>query len=267
MNNKLKNYYDVLEITTDANQEEIQSAYNRARNAYSGESVALYSLMSEDECSEVVQKIEEAYAILGQPEKRREYDRVRGLNQNPQINKSQSATNKPITIFEDTSLPKFEEKERQEKEEFTWRPTGSLVSSTLEMAAAKPQARAEVGTDDFNINRKDVYVSKITAQNRFSLQYNSDQKIESEIENATSYTGDLLRRIREYKNVDLERMSELTKISKSYLQNIERDEWDKLPAQVYTRGFVFQVAKILKLNPEIVATSYIHHLKTIRNGK
>ena len=60
-------------------------------------------------------------------------------------------------------------------------------------------------------------------------------------------------------------MAEMTKISKTYIRNIEDDEIAKLPADVYTRGFVYQYAKCLKLNPDVVAKSYIHHLRQLKN--
>ena len=76
-----KNYYDVLEVPVDATLQEIHNAYIRAKNAYSGDSVALYSLMSQDDCAAILDQIEEAYSVIGVAEKRREYDKARGLNQ------------------------------------------------------------------------------------------------------------------------------------------------------------------------------------------
>ena len=81
METEKKNYYDILEIPSNSTPQEIENAYVRARNAYSGDSVALYSLMTKDECDAVLGLIEEAYSVIGFPEKRREYDRLRGFNQ------------------------------------------------------------------------------------------------------------------------------------------------------------------------------------------
>jgi cytoskeletal protein RodZ len=53
----------------------------------------------------------------------------------------------------------------------------------------------------------------------------------------------------------------MTKVSTLYLQGIEREDYSKLPAPVYVRGFVFQYAKCLKLQPEIVANSYVARMK------
>ena len=60
-------------------------------------------------------------------------------------------------------------------------------------------------------------------------------------------------------------MADMTKISKTYIRSIEADDFDKLPADVYTRGFVYQYAKCLKLNPDLVATSFIHHIRQLKN--
>jgi cytoskeletal protein RodZ len=56
-------------------------------------------------------------------------------------------------------------------------------------------------------------------------------------------------------------MSEMTKVSKTYIKNIEDEDTTRLPAIVYVRGFVYQYAKCLKLNPDLVATSYTYRLK------
>lgn len=102
---------------------------------------------------------------------------------------------------------------------------------------------------------------KLAASKKFVLDYEADPGVEQEIEGATEFTGPLLRRIREYKNVDLARMAELTRVSKHYLRRIEGEDFGALPAPVYVRGFVFQYAKCLRLDPDIVSTSYVHRMK------
>ena len=78
---KKSNYYEVLEVATDSTLQDIHNAYVRTKNAYTGDSAALYSLMSTEECQKIVDQIEEAYSVVGVPEKRREYDQARGFNQ------------------------------------------------------------------------------------------------------------------------------------------------------------------------------------------
>ena len=100
-------------------------------------------------------------------------------------------------------------------------------------------------------------ISNLVANNKFALRYEIDPIFEKEIKESESYSGELLRKIREYKKVDIPRMCEMTRISKTHLRNIEEENLSDLPARVYTRGFVYQYAKCLKMNPEEVASSYM----------
>jgi len=247
MNFDDRNYYEVLEVETTATLEEIRNAYKRAKNAYSGDSVALYSLMSQDECDAIVNQIEEAVSVIGDPEKRREYDKARGLNQNF----TQDGFREDLE-----SKPEYSPKKSQNLMDQT--ETHSQQSNTH-----TPQSDFEYSAE--HSNRNEVQVSKISAFNKFKLNFSSDEDLEQKIENCTEYSGDFLRKIREYKNVTVERMADMTKISKTYIRNIEDEDYSKLPADVYTRGFVYQYAKCLKLNPDLVATSYIHRIKELKN--
>lgn len=246
-----KNYYEVLEVAVDATLQEIHDAYVRSKNAYSGDSAALYSLMSSEECSKILNQVEEAYSILGVADKRREYDKARGFNQDQTPEGfTEEILSKPAykpqtslaeMLNEGTNNNDHERliKENALKEEFKYKQEHSA--------------------------RYEANVSKIQAVKKFGLNFEVDNSFEQEIENCTEYTGEFLQKIREYKQVSIERMSEMTKISKTYIRNIESNEHSKLPADVYTRGFVYQYAKCLKLNPDLVATSYIHHIKSLKS--
>ena len=107
-------------------------------------------------------------------------------------------------------------------------------------------------------------LDKVVAKNRYSLRYKQNHEFEKEVENTTEFTGILLKKIREYKNIDVARMADMTKVSKTYISNIENEKIHDMPALVYVRGFVYQYAKCLRLNPDLVATSYILHLKRLK---
>lgn len=84
-----------------------------------------------------------------------------------------------------------------------------------------------------------------------------------EITAETQFTGALLRRVRESQGVELPEISNKTKISVTFLQAIEEEEYTTLPALVYTRGFVQEVAKLLGLNPTQVTRTYIARMRQI----
>lgn len=67
-------HYEVLEVAPDAGPEELERAYRLARAAYAEESMALYSVFSDDDSSELRQRIELAYRVLADSVQRRAYD-------------------------------------------------------------------------------------------------------------------------------------------------------------------------------------------------
>lgn len=79
----------------------------------------------------------------------------------------------------------------------------------------------------------------------------------------TEYSGDLLRRIRESRAIDLSTLSEKTKIPQQHLQAIEDEDYEKLPAMVYVRGFLVEFAKYLRLDPNQVSKSYLRRARDI----
>ncbi len=78
-----------------------------------------------------------------------------------------------------------------------------------------------------------------------------------EIGPSTPFTGSLLRKVRESQGIDLEDISRRTKISQVQLHAIEEEDFAGLPASVYLRGFVQEIAKFLKLDPTQVARTYL----------
>lgn len=230
MDAEKKNYYEVLEIEINANPQTIENAYIRSRNAYSGDSVALYSLMTKEECDSILGQIEEAYSILGFPEKRREYDRLRGYNQNgiaPGPKREQIHT----------------------------------------VQSVENRNKNAIQYEDYGSNLIEAKVSKLTAQKKFGLEFSEDSEMDNKIRECSEFTGSFLKQIREYKNVTIERMAEMTRISKTQITAIENEDFPKLPADVYVRGYVYQYAKVLKLNPDQVAASYLLHFKKLKSAK
>jgi flagellar biosynthesis protein FlhG len=90
------------------------------------------------------------------------------------------------------------------------------------------------------------------------------QELSREINAETEFTGRLLSKVRESMGVELSEIARETKISVSHLAAIEAEAFDELPALVYTRGFVQQLAKFLKLDPTQVTKTYLRRLREWR---
>ena len=69
--------------------------------------------------------------------------------------------------------------------------------------------------------------------------------------------GATLRRARERKRLTLEQIAQSTKISVSTLNALESNDFDRLPATVYTRGFLRSFAREVDLDPEEMVEHYM----------
>lgn len=233
-NNLETNYYEILEVAPNAPPHEIHRAYQRAKSTYSADNPALYTMFSAEEAREILRIIEEAYMVLGNPTLRRAYDEAlaRGGPLPESIASIVNAPNPTQILDTHRSLPDFEAPESPEPA-----PAPSQ---------AKPSKTAEPG-----VGRTSLSTYKI------------DEEFEKEIKSATDFDGTLLQRIRLYKNISIDQLSEATKIGRHYLMAVETNDYKSLPAAVFVRGFVVQIARILGLDDQKVAASY---MKLFRSG-
>ncbi len=82
-----------------------------------------------------------------------------------------------------------------------------------------------------------------------------------EITPSTDFTGPLLRQIREAIGVELREIAERSKIGMAYLQALESENFKKLPAAVYVRGFLAEYARALGLDAERVKVTYLARMR------
>lgn len=209
----VQNYYQILEVPPTAQHQEVVAAYQRAKEAYAPDSPALYTMFSKEEANELRNLIEEAFQVIGNQKRRREYD-LTLANQASNYNAPTSAPAAPVT---NTSTA-------QKTENFSNR------------SLSQPNKSGSTG-------------------------YSVDEAFEKEILARTDFDGPFLKKVRTYKNINLEQIVKETRISRSYLTAIEADDFSSLPAPVFLRGFVIQFAKQLGLNTTLVASSYMARIK------
>jgi len=82
-----------------------------------------------------------------------------------------------------------------------------------------------------------------------------DQDPQPQVSELASF-GEELRREREIRGISLKEIADATKISKRFLEAIERNDHKTLPAPVFTRGFVREYARYLGLNAEEMVNRY-----------
>lgn len=205
--NQSLDYYQVLEVDKNATQDVIHRAYIDAKETYSNDNPALYSVFTRDEAIELVKIIDEAYRTLSNSESRRKYDLVLGGGDVQEDYANESA-------FKDSPPP-------------------PRKTQPLEKGFAKTQLST----------------------------YKVDRDFEEQLNTTFDFTGTFLQQVREYKCITLEDLSDHTRISKTYLRALEAENFDSLPAAVFVRGFINQLAKIYGINEKMAADSYIERYK------
>lgn len=83
----------------------------------------------------------------------------------------------------------------------------------------------------------------------------------------TQFTGALLRQVRESQRVTLHEINQRTKISLPYLKAIEDDDFGRLPELVYISGFLRELGRHLKLDPQQVSRTYSGRYKRYLEDK
>ncbi|HXG57883.1 MAG TPA: RodZ domain-containing protein [Thermoanaerobaculia bacterium] len=68
--------------------------------------------------------------------------------------------------------------------------------------------------------------------------------------------GEELRREREIRGISLKEIADATKVSRRFLEAIERNDHRTLPAPVFTRGFIREYARYLGLNADEMVSRY-----------
>lgn len=79
--------------------------------------------------------------------------------------------------------------------------------------------------------------------------------------------GKFLAKIRKNRNVELGDISNRAKVSIRYLKSIEEERFSDLPAPVFTRGFVMEFARFLKIDAKRAATDFMNKYESTLKRK
>ncbi len=208
-------HYELLDVSTQATRLQIREAYIRLKNTYASGSQALYSLMSDDEARQTLEKMEEAYRILDDEMLRKEYDELIGL---------QRESAKSLDIFAPTTETRVNG--RSELNPFQ-NDAEATRPWTEEPPERKPSPRMAVST-----------LSKIKkfAARAFTTEVKAQE--ETLLANPQTFDGVVLTQLRELMGVPQSEVQERTKIAIEYIKALENNDFQKLPSLVYVRGFL-----------------------------
>lgn len=228
---KEENYYELLKVDPKANVADIVTAYHAAKNAFSRDSLAAYSLFSQAETDAVLKKLEEAYFTLSNLDRKREYDRKLAMETLTEESQAQTSELPRPALEIPTSVPA-----PQTVASTTPAPVLMLVP-TPQPEAAPPitETARPLGTEAASVPTPAAATGK-TAD------------------------GTWLKQLREEQGMSIEDVARLTKIPSRYLKAIESNDKAGLPARVYLQGFVANLARVYKVDASSTTKSYLECL-------
>jgi Helix-turn-helix domain len=217
------NYYEILEVSTTATQHDILLAYQKAKLTYSDSNMAIRSAFSGEELQELMKLVDEAFLVLSNQNYRHIYEQ----RLNTKSYSESDITFNGIKDFTQDTDPK----------------------NTVEKLIQKHSAMAHKA-------------EPVPAQVPVVELVPADETFEHEMQAQTEWSGDFLRKVREYKKISIDKLQESTKVNPWYLKALETMDVKNLPATVFVRGYVIQMAKELGLNEKNVADSYMKIYKS-----
>lgn len=114
-----KTYYDTLEVPFSSSSTDIHTAYLKAKNTYSSSNSKLLEICSKRELKELRKLIDQAFFVLGDPERRKKYDeRISKKSIDTYKNNENRLSNKNIAIHSHYKKSAIFEKQIEECEVF-----------------------------------------------------------------------------------------------------------------------------------------------------
>lgn len=219
----MTDYYSLLRISPQASKLDIINAYRRAKLTFRKDSLAVYSLYSEEELAQIRDDVEKAYAVLSNREKRQAYDAEHGYAATASGAETLLSEGRP------EDMPSVEE--------------------AMDLAGGEEAGQEDSGEDALLWGDNVVRL-----HHRKERDYDPD--LERRIQSAEAFSGRFLREVREYRGVELEDVAEHTRISIAYLKAIENEDMQALPARAYLKGYIGQYAAEIDLEPHRVVQGY-----------
>jgi len=260
---KEASYYDLLEVSPEADAAEVEEAYRRQMEMLSGESLATYGLFVADDVVHVRQRVEEAYRVLSDPARRGAYDASAGFA--PETVAAVAAeVQGPSRVLEAGAAG----------------PPDGVAEAPVAMADAGPGDPGAEGSED----RVEAPAGPADAGPMAASMppwpagttdtagppegtAEGEPDGEDAVPEEDRLDGPAMRAARERKGVTLSAISVRTRIAEYYLEDIEDERFDRLPPPIYLRSYIRQYAAAVGVDEERAVEAYMARYNDARGAK
>lgn len=162
---------------------------------------------------------------------------------------------KPEPSFFDISKPEKSAVPGLTPEEKTL-PKASENTMSAALGSTSTQV-LQPSSSGVTVERRQIPTRRVAETHTFQQAKSAFDAIQEQIDQETEWRGSFIRKVRELRRYSMDDIHDHTKISKMYLVAIEEENFDKLPAAVFVRGFILQISKILRLPGDRVSAAYL----------
>ncbi|MFB3850981.1 MAG: helix-turn-helix domain-containing protein [Acidobacteriota bacterium] len=228
--------------------------------------ICQYSLSVEKIVNKITKMQEEPIKIVEIKPQKKDFAtayEILEISPNAHPKEIQSAYQRKLEIYSDNSFATIGlmTKEEKEKErDFLEQNYKLLINSQSrqkydEELISKNIIKEEERISDY----KDIQEQpRIFQEAEESYSENGKEgEAKNDISEITYYDGASLRKIRQAMKISVEEIVSETNIRSWYIQSIEEERYDALPARIYLKGFLKQIAMYLKISPEKVLRDYL----------
>ena len=201
------------------------------------------------------------------------YYNLLGISPKASFEEVQSAYDQAITMYSTDSIATYSLFTQKERERILSRLVDAyktLANSQLrkeynnfliEQGELSPQEIGPLSLNDSNISKGKL--REVSVESLIQKEEETDSENQPSVSNLelfdsqTSVTGKSIKMIRADREISLEEIYRKTNIPKKTLEDIEEENFKKLPALVYLKGFLKAYAKILNVNQTQMVNGYM----------
>jgi curved DNA-binding protein CbpA len=213
-----EDYYEILNVPYGASKSLVREAYIRLKSAFSVNANAFYSLISDAEAQGMLAKIEEAFRVLNDDIRRREYDRSIGFE-------TDEAQSSDLSFASPPPAPSMRgpaiEVNHEVTPEFAQPPAGNLARSGALSQRPGPVLRK---------NSDEV------------AQQMNEMLVDADVGDGSSF-----KKLRELAGVTSDEIQSRTKVCVEYIRAIEANDFSHLPQPVFVKGFLRSYLRYLSV--------------------